>query len=95
MSRAFLVAIDLLREAFARKWVLALAIGITLTESDSIGGRSLADREQDVTRRLAQLARARGLRMDYAGDDPARFGLSESPRKRDGIAQTTWIVLSP
>jgi hypothetical protein len=73
----------------------AFAVGITLTESDSIGGRSLADREQDVTRRLAQLARARRLRMDYAGDDPARFGLSESPRKRDGIAQTTWIVLSP
>ena len=72
----------------------AFAIGITLTESDSIGGRSLADREQDVTRRLAQLARARGLRMDYAGDDPGRFGLSESPRKRDGITQTTWLVLS-
>jgi hypothetical protein len=72
----------------------AFAIGITLTESDSIGGRSLADREQDVTRRLAQLACARGLRMDYVGDDPGRFGLSESPRKRDGIAQTTWLVLS-
>jgi hypothetical protein len=72
----------------------AFAIGITLTESDSIGGRSLADREQDVTRRLTQLARERGRRVDYAGDDPGRFGLAESPRKRDGITQTTWLVVS-
>ena len=30
MSRILLVAVDLLREAFARKWILAIAIGITL-----------------------------------------------------------------
>ena len=72
----------------------SIAIGITLTESDSVGGRSLVDREQDVTRGLAQHALTWGLRMDYVGDDPGRYGLSQSPKRREGITQTIWLLLS-
>ena len=74
--------------------IMPFAIGITLTESDSIGRRSLADREQDVTRGLATLAASRGLRIDYVGDNPGRYGLNESPMRREGITQTVWIHVS-
>jgi hypothetical protein len=70
------------------------AIGMTLTESDSIGVRSLADREQDLTRGLTALAAARGLRVEYVGDDPGRYGLDDSPMRREGITQTIWMYVS-
>lgn len=67
-------------------------VGITLTESDP-SGRSLADREQDVTTTLSRHARLSNYTMEYVGDDPEKYGLKESPQRRHGCTQTVWLVM--
>lgn len=76
-----------------RKIPRKITIGITLTEA-VVTGRSLADREQDCSRHLAGLCRTSGRTLEYVGDNPAKFGLSSSPPRRDQGTQTTWFVCS-
>ena len=63
-----------------------------MTEAD-VTGRSVADREQDCTRALAQLGRDRRYRTAYVGDDAGKYGLQTSPRRREAATQTCWLVL--
>lgn len=73
----------------------AFALGFTILNQDSIGLKSLCDREQEVTRFIATKCKHRSLHMLYVGDCPEEFGLSSSPIKRQegGNTQTVWLII--
>mmetsp|Transcript_39507 Transcript_39507/g.86711 ORF Transcript_39507/g.86711 Transcript_39507/m.86711 type:complete len:102 (+) Transcript_39507:1-306(+) len=68
------------------------AIGFTLTKSEPTG-RDLIDRVQDITRVIMKEATSLGYDMKHVGDDPVRYGVDPTLRRKHKGTCTTWVVL--
>ena len=84
--------IDMVDAIFSTRSTLdaSFAIGFSLASAEP-KGRSLSDREQAVTRAVAQQCRRQNYVLAHVGDEPERFGVDPTTDKREGPTLTTWL----